>query len=409
VKKIILACAVTVFIVGAPEVYARQIGPAANLCAEMNRLNPGDELVLLPGRYRGPCSIRKGGVSGRPVVIRSSDLERPAVLVYTGRTANVLDIKADHVVIRGLVLEAHQREADGIRIYARDGVLIEDCQFLKLGGIAIVANHFSASKIIVRRNTIKQSGSTAMYFGCHDGKACAISDLVIENNYIHGVMAPDPEIGYGIQVKLNSSAVIRDNVIVNTKGPGIMVYGSQNRDLPSLIERNFVQGSTNAAGIVIGGGPAKVYNNISIANSEGGIQLQDYGKRGLLRDIIVSHNTMYDNERGGLVVSTTDRVEAEIVFNAIASIPGKVALPGAREGLRMRDNRDCSDVPCFVDAKDRNFTPLMKSPLLAVQQSEENRDIPKDDFFGRSRGLNRAVGAVEPPGAAVVLGLKVRN
>src|SRR5919106_2499245 len=121
VKRIIIACAVTVLMVGAPQVYARQIGPEANVCAEMNRLNPGEELVLLPGRYRGPCSIRKGGVPGRPIAIRSLDLERPAVLVYTGRTANVLDIKADHVVIRGLVLEAHQREADGIRIYARDG------------------------------------------------------------------------------------------------------------------------------------------------------------------------------------------------------------------------------------------------------------------------------------------------
>jgi hypothetical protein len=405
-KGIILVSVVTLFMVGAPRASARQIGPEANVCAEMNSLNPGEELALLPGRYRGPCSIRKGGVLGRPIVIRSSDLERPAVLVYTGRTANVLDIKADHIVIRGLVLEAQQREADGIRIYARDDVLIEDCQFVKLGGIAIVANHFSASKIIVRRNIIKQSRSTAMYFGCHDGKACAITDLAIENNYIHGVMAPDPEIGYGIQVKLNSSSVIRDNVIVNTKGPGIMIYGSQTRDLPSLIERNFVQGSRNAAGIVIGGGPAKVYNNISIANSDGGIQLQDYGKRGLLRDIIVSHNTMYDN---GLTVSTPDRVEAEILLNAISGAPGKVALPGAREGLRMRDNRDCTDVPCFVDAKDRNFTPLVKSLLVAVQQSAENRDIPKDDFFGRFRGLNRAVGAVEPPGAAVVLGVKIIN
>jgi hypothetical protein len=40
------------------------------------------------------------------------------------------------------------------------------------------------------------------------------------------VDAQEDEVGYGLQVKLNSTAVIRDNVIVDTKGPGIMVYGA---------------------------------------------------------------------------------------------------------------------------------------------------------------------------------------
>jgi hypothetical protein len=373
----------------------------------MNRLSPGDELVLLPGRYRGPCTISKGGVPERPIVIRSADLDRPAVLVYTGRTANVLDIKADHVVIRGLAFESSDPAADGIRIYARNNVIVEDCRFLKLGGIAVVANHYSARGIIVRRNIVQQSRATAMYFGCHDGRACVIEDLLIERNYIHGVDAPDPMIGYGIQVKLNSSAVIRDNIIVDTKGPAIMVYGSQNRELVSVVERNFVQGSRNAAGIVVGGGPAKVYNNISVENSHGGIQLQDYGKRGLLRDIAVTHNTLSDNQQGGLVVSSTDKVEAKIALNAVASNAGKAALPGARDGLVMRDNRDCSDVPCFVHAKQRDFTPLRNSILLGVRPSEENANFPTDDFFGRIRGLSRAVGAVEPGGTAVDLSVKV--
>ena len=76
-----------------------------------------------------------------------------------------------------------------------------------------------------------------MYFGCHDGTWCILTDLVVERNYIRGVRASDPEIGYGFQVKLNSVAVIRDNVIVDTKGPGIMVYGAHNLTAVSVIER----------------------------------------------------------------------------------------------------------------------------------------------------------------------------
>ena len=70
-----------------------------------------------------------------------------------------------------------------------------------------------------------------------------MSQLLIEKNFIGGVTAGASKIGYGIQLKLNSFGVIRDNVIVNTKGPGIMVYGAKELSHVSIIERNFVAGS----------------------------------------------------------------------------------------------------------------------------------------------------------------------
>ncbi|HKY07022.1 MAG TPA: right-handed parallel beta-helix repeat-containing protein [Candidatus Binatia bacterium] len=368
----------------------------------MNRLGPGEELVLLPGRYKGPCSIRAGGTAQRPIVIRSADPERPAVLAYAGRTANVLDVRADHVVVRGLAFESIHPAADGVRIYARNDVVVEDCQFKDLGGIAVVANHHSARGIVVRRNIVKQSRATAMYFGCHDGKACVIEELLIERNYIHGVTAPDPMIGYGIQVKMNSVASVRDNVIVDTKGPGIMVYGAWDRNSVSVIERNFVQGSRNS-GIVIGGGPARVHNNISIGNAQGGIQLHDYSKRGLLRDIVVRHNTLLANEKGALMLNGAEKAEGEITFNAVAGPSGKVALPETRDKLVLKENRNCSHVACFTDPEQLNFSPVESSILLGIQ---DKTSFPIDDFFGRLRGEKRAVGAVEPGGAPIHIGIK---
>jgi hypothetical protein len=406
VKRILLACAVTGLIVGAPQVYARQIGPEANVCAEMNRLNPGDELVLLPGRYRGPCSIRKGGVSGRPIVIRSSDPERPAVLVYTGQTANVLDIKADHVVIRGLAFESPHMEADGIRIYARNDVIVEDCQFVRLGGIAIVANHYSARGIIVRRNTIKQSGSTAMYFGCHDGKACVIEDLVIERNYIHGVDAPDPMIGYGIQVKLNSSALIRDNTVVDTKGPGIMIYGSYDPSKLSMIERNYVSSSRNSAGIVIAGGPAVVQNNIALKNARAGIKIEDYQQRGLVRGIVITHNTAVDNARGAIAVPEKGRVEAVVINNAATARDDEKLFPAARAGMEIRGNMDCTHADCFADPNANNYSPRTDSPLRREIKTDNGRFIPSKDFFEIERGYFPTIGAIQKTTGPVVVGIK---
>jgi hypothetical protein len=406
IRLILIACSIEAFLSSVSPLLARQVGPDSDLCAEVNRLKPGEELVLLPGRYKGPCSIRTGGTAERPVVIRSADPDRPAVIVYTGRTANVLNIRADHVVVRGLAFESVHPEADGIRIYARNNVAVEGCQFTNLGGIAIVANHHSARGIVVRGNIVKQSRATAMYFGCHDGKACVIEELLIERNYIHGVTAPERMIGYGIQVKLNSAGIIRDNIIIDTKGPGIMVYGAHDRNAVSLIERNFVQGSMNAAGIVIGGGPVRVHNNISIANANGGIQLHDYGKRGLLRDVIVQHNTLFENEHSAVVLANTDKAEAEIAFNAVVSNRNKAALPETREGLVLKHNRDCSHAICFAHPDQRDFTPADSSILLASPDGQDFPTYPKEDFFGRSRGPRRVVGAVEPGGGPVHLGIK---
>ena len=111
-----------------------------------------------------------------PTVIRAKTLSPRPRIVYTGSTANALDIKADHVTIRGLAVGPTQRNVDGIRIFGRTGITVEDCEFSGLGGIAVVANHTSNQGLIVRRNTIRDSEATAMYFGCHDGITCVATD-----------------------------------------------------------------------------------------------------------------------------------------------------------------------------------------------------------------------------------------
>src|SRR6266849_5803207 len=200
---------------------AREIGPEANLCAEIKALPRGEDLMLEPGEYQGGCAIRRGGEPGAPLVIRAADFARRPRIVYSGNSTNVLEVRTSHVTIRGLEFGPTQAEVDAVRIFGGADVTIEDCRFNQLGGIAVVANHASVHGLVVRRNVIRDSLATAMYFGCHDGAACTVTGLVVEANLIQGVTAPDPQLGYGIEVKLNSVGILRDNVIVSTKGPGI--------------------------------------------------------------------------------------------------------------------------------------------------------------------------------------------
>jgi Right handed beta helix region len=382
-----------------------EVGPGADWCAAVGALAPGEELVLRPGDYPGGCTIRRDGAPGAPLVIRAKDPDAPTRIVYTQRESNVLNLHASHVTIRGLRFGPTLADIDAIRIYAGHDITIEDCRFADLGGIAVVSNHTSIHSLVVRSNRIVRSNATAMYFGCHDGTWCTATGLEIERNYIDGVEAPSDQIGYGIEVKLNSTAAIRDNVIVDTKGPGIMVYGARDPAQLSIVERNLVIGSRTSSAIVVGGGPAIVRNNIATRSAESGIALENYGGRGLLRGVVLAHNTVYGNHEAGIGVPPAGRLEVTIANNAVHALPGTPALPSpTRPGVLSVGNVACASRRCFADPGARDFSPLALGPAAALQGAW----LPRDDYFGRRRSTPSTPGAIERPAGPIPLAIKPR-
>jgi hypothetical protein len=375
---------------------AAEVVPGENLCAAINALEPGQELLVHPGEYQGPCTIRRGGRPGAPIIVRASEPERRPRIVYAGSDANVIEVKADHVTLRGLAFGPTAHDVDGVRIFARAGITIAECEFIGLGGIAVAANHVSINGLTVTRNVIQNSGSTGMYFGCQEGAECVVSGLLVEGNFIRHVNAPDPEIGYGLQIKLNSTGIVRNNVILDTKGPGIMIYGARETTNRSLVERNVVVGSRTSSGIVVGGGPATVRNNILVQNREAGIGLEDYGGRGLLRSIAVVHNSLYRNVAAGISVPDGGQMrDVTIVNNAVHARGGTRAFPGPRPEIELAGNVDCTWAPCFVDPEGMDFSPLIGSLLSAPGSVRAGVWVPADDYAGVRRHMPPTVGAVE--------------
>ena len=397
------AAVLTTLVLASTPVSAREIGPDADLCGEIRATQPGEELVLAPGEYQGPCAIRNGGEPGAPLVIRAADPTRLPRIVYAGRASNVFEVRASHVTIRGLEFGPTQQDVDAVRIYKANGVTVEDCHFTQLGGIAVVANHSSVRGLVVRRNVIRNSTATSMYFGCHDGAGCVVTGLVVEGNFIENINAPDPEIGYGIQVKLNSSAIIRGNTIVKTKGPGIMVYGSEDLTVSSLVERNVTISSRHSAGILVGGGPVIIRNNIAVSNDEGGISVQDYKNRGLVRGIIIVGNTGYNNRLGGVTVPETPVSGVIIVNNAADAGTAPKAYPGPQAGLRVAGNVDCSMTLCFANPTQYDFSPNAASFLRGAGVSWSEPWMPREDYFGVRRATPPTVGAIEKPARPLAL------
>lgn len=309
----------------------------------MAGLAPGDEVILAPGDYVGGWRLTRGGTPDAPVVIRSLDGDHPARII-SSTSRSVIDIRADDITLRGLHLGPTPASVHAVVLSGVSRATVEECRFDDIGGLAVVQT-MTGRALVVRGNHIRGSRSTAMYLGCHGGH-CAVTDLLIEGNDIDGVTAPWRHTGYGIQVKLNSSATIRDNRIRNTKGPAIMVYGSERPGLTSVIEGNTVTGSRRSSGIVVGGGPAIVRDNVASHHAEAGIGLEDYRGRGLLRAVEVCGNTVYGNRGGGIVVRATRPIEATVTGNVVHARRGTPALPSGESGAQVGQNVDCSGGTC---------------------------------------------------------------
>ena len=383
--------------VAAHQTQAREIGPEDNFCRAINDADSGNEIVLRPGDHRGPCTIRRGGTAERPLVIRALDPERRARIVYEGESANVLEVRADHVVIKGLAFGPTRKSVDGVRIRARHDVSVIDCEFVGMGGIAVAANQSTLQGLLVKGNSVSMSGSSAMYFGCQDGDACRVSDIVIEKNRIEGVTAAESEVGYGMQIKLNSSAIIRDNVVTDTKGPGIMVYGARDRASENLVERNFVSGSRTSSGIVIGGGPALVRNNVALGNALAGIALLDYAHWGLLHQIKVGFNTLLENGAGAITASQDKLIDSMMVGNVGWASARGALFPPRQGGLVAFDNLAC-EKSCFANIDLLDLAPARNSLLDKRTVGVKAGWIPEEDYYRQRRKVPPRLGAVETAG-----------
>jgi uncharacterized repeat protein (TIGR01451 family) len=145
--------------------------------------------------------------------------------------------------------------------------------------------------ITVRHNHIYHTGTNnttgeGMYVGCNYA-TCAVSDSLIEGNWIHDTLLADQ--GDGIEIKRGShSNIIRDNVIYDTHWPCILLYGTEGNP-PNLVEGN-VMWNCGDSGIQVAA-DATVRNNIILESPANGLNSQDH-QEVTPQNLEVVHNTI---------------------------------------------------------------------------------------------------------------------
>lgn len=373
------------------------VAPGEDFCQVFNQqAGPGDEVLLGPGDHAGPCVLSQGGMPGLPKALRAADPGDPPRIVYDGASSNVLDVTTSHVVIEGIGFGPTQADIDAIKIKAGDEVRIAGCHFFQIGGISVSANTVDTQGIEIVDNFFEDLKATGIYLGCHGGMAsCSARGYTIAGNLIDGVDSAN--VGYGLEVKLDSEGVVRDNVIHDTKGPGIEIYGSTDPSRVNVVERNLVVGSRNNATLEIAGGPTIVRSNLVIGGAAGGLYVYDYQDRGLVRAIQVVGNTVIGDAGPAVGLSEWGPdLELEFADNAVWQMAGGgPAMPAAIAGVAWAGNVACDDPGlCWVDAAGWDLGPAAGSPLLSGGATPTLAALD-DDFCGRARGTPPHAGGLE--------------
>lgn len=299
-----------------------------DLWAALDALPPGTEVIVHSGTWttQEPSGswyreLVLNGTEAEPIVVRVADGETVRLEGDPAGSQNVLNLSGSWYTFEGfeVVYGSH-----GLRIGgSANGVLLNN-RVHDTADVGISMNREGAAydAMVLRGNEVYRTGGTGecFYLGCNEG-ACVVSNSVVEYNYCHDTLGTEQ--GDGIELKTGSyGTVIRHNVVVDTRGPGIILYGTNGGD-PNRVEGNLVWG-TNDNGIQLVG-DVEVVDNIVIDAGVYGIYSQA-SQGATPDDLVVAHNTVLRAGSGCFRADDWDAVEDAVVANNALLCDGGTAI-----------------------------------------------------------------------------------
>ena len=385
-----------------------EIFPGDSFETAVEILKPGDTLTVHEGTYfdSGRISIGVKGTLNSPVIIEAAaGEERPLITRIPGDTAqNTINIEgAEYLTIRGL--EISSNGGDGINMSGNPSyITLED---LVIHDISVGINFRSSMQhITVRRNHIYATNDTGegMYVGCNYA-TCAVSDSLIENNWIHDTFAASQ--GDGIEIKRGShSNIVRDNVIHDTNYPCILLYGTEGN--PRNVVEGNVMWNCGDSGIQAAA-DSIIRNNIILEGPDNGFNSQPHQDVSP-NNLEFIHNTIvggdpcvrisgWDN-KPGLVFANNAVYCSSSSFNVGGlngvAVSGNVFEPATGSFPSGGNTQGRSESLDFIDAAGRNVYPTSDSSLIGAGDPTY---AVSNDFNGTPRLASVDTGAYDWTGA----------
>jgi hypothetical protein len=391
----------------------------ANVRQQVASLQPGDNLLLRPGKYPGGIWL-KGlhGTKEAPITIRGKGAE--TVLAGTAGT-NTLDLSdCQWLVIRDLTFDGQGKEVDAIKAGKETQ---RGCHHIAILNNTIV-NHGANQQIvgistkspcsdwIIRGNTILGAG-TGIYLGNSDGNQPFVRG-VIEYNLVS-----DP-VGYCMQIKHQnprpkldalpgepSSTIVRYNVFVkgdrpspDGNRPNLLVDGFPD-DGPGVQDRYQIYGNVLVhnprESLLQISGRVSVHDNIlADAPGTGILATPHAGKQ--LKQILIYHNTFIDVGRA-VSVSGSPR-EGLLVAANLTVAEQKPSQPWPAGNVRLTAAQAAQQLLAPV-ARLGQLDPQPRQPISATFPREAQELLRQDadrgrDFWGNPRDGAEQAGACQP-------------
>ncbi len=363
-----------------------------NYLARLRALEPGGNLLLMPGEYKDGLPVRHlCGTAQAPIVIRGPDSEPRAVFVARPGHNTVSILNSSYVTIRDLDLDGRNLPVDGVKCEGHaDWAHHITLDGLRIWGhgnnqhIAGISTKCPAWGWVIRNNVIERAG-TGLYLGNSDGRAPFIAGL-IEHNLIVGT------IGYNVQIKHQqprpalpemppdgSATIVRHNVFSKASAgsrkmarPNMLV-GHWPLTGPGANDRHLVYGNlfhqNLHESLFQGEGNIALYNNLLVNHSGDAVRIQPHngspGRISIFNNTVIAKKSGITILRRRLVAADRLVVTANIVF-AQAAMRG--APPEGNLTGTLGEARD------FLA---RPFAPLGEMNLMpAVKVRKHAADVP---------------------------------
>ena len=283
---------------GAAELPWKSIQKAIDECG------PGDAVLLHAGTYAQRVNISVSGERGRPVTLMG---EEGAVLSGKGMPAgeHVVEVNGQsHVRIMGLEIRETVTTQGGCGIYvdgAGDGIEIRNCWLHHLKG--------------------KEAGAIGIYG--------TVAETALTNVVIEGCRIEHCEPARSEALVLNGNIDgfrVVDNVVSDVNNIGIDFIGGERDVMPDTtkVARNGVCSGNRvtrarsnyedgyAAGIYVDGGRNIVISGNIVTECDLGIEIGAENPGLVTRGITVEDNSIYNNDKAGLVFGGYDRKRGRV-------------------------------------------------------------------------------------------------
>lgn len=340
------------FFLTAPAAWANtfEVAPGSDLQGIFDTLAPGTEVILADGTYTLTATLtvtEKNGTEEAPIVIRAADGASPVFQLapdpetgsYAGRIFRIES--SNWVEVRGITVQGDQSASSddqsygGVRIDASSNVSLVDCKITELPGTGVYLSGDTTGVIIDHSEISRIYNGHGIYAGASDASVLT-TGLVLQNNLIHDLLGEDLQ---AVMLNHGTSATwLIDNVIYNITHTAIYM-GSTEGGEQNLIEGNALW---NLGGNGLGlQGSALVRNNIIFNTGGSGISTSD-PDRGTFTDLVITYNTIVDNDGWAAYLDGWDLEEGHILANNALCNPMSYGVYLAKV---VPEGTDAEDVP----------------------------------------------------------------